>query len=261
MRITPFVVSVLLSASLGVVSFAEEQTPRATLIEARNLAYDANFRNDQAGLRSAIASLQPLASSPEVAAYAHYYLSWAHWALAASQVQEKNTSGALESGRLAVEHARSGLLLRDTDPEFQTALVNALVVVGFLDGSQFKTVLGELTAVRRKAVEQGPRNPRVVLMDAGAIFNSPPEAGGSRERGLARWEEALSLFEAESNATMVDPIVPRWGYALAQGWMATLYLRMTPPQKENARRAADAALRMRPDFWWVRDQVLPQLRE
>ena len=151
--------------------------------------------------------------------------------------------------------------VRDEDPEFYTALVNGLVVVGFLDRSQTKTVLPELQEARRRALQLGPENPRVVLMDAGAIFNSPPESGGSRERGIARWMEAIALLEAEANATAVDPITPRWGYALAQGWLASLYLSMTPPERENARAAAEAALRLRPDFWWVRTQVQPQLRE
>jgi hypothetical protein len=35
---------------------------------------------------------------------------------------------------------------------------------------------------------------------------------------------------------------------------------MTPPQKDEARKVADIALRMRPDFWYVRDQILPQLK-
>jgi hypothetical protein len=43
--------------------------------------------------------------------------------------------------------------------------------------------------------------------------------------------------------------------------MANLYLIMSPPQKQKARGAADVALRMRPDLWYVREQVLPQLRD
>lgn len=251
----------LLAGLLCAAAAAEAAGPRAVLIEARSLAYDANYRNDQAGLRSAIAALQPLVSAAEVAPYAHYYLSWTYWALAASQVQAGDRPGALESGRQAVDHARAGLAARATDPEFQTALVNALVVVGFLDRPGFAAVMPELTAARKRALELGPANPRVVMMDAGAIFNSPPESGGSMERGLARWREALALFEAESKADSVDPIAPRWGHALAQGWIATMYLRMTPPKRENAREAAEAALRMRPDFWWVRDQVLPKVTD
>ena len=235
--------------------------PRAILIEARNLAYDANYRNDQAGLRSAIAVLQPLVKTHDEAAYANYYLWFAYWALGASQVQEKDMAGALESGKLGLEHARLGVAARESDPEFQTALANALIVVGFLDRPQWKNILTELMAVRRRAVDLGPDNPRVAMMDAGVIFNTPPESGGSRERGVARWEEALKLFEVEVAAKTIDPIAPRWGHALAYGWITGLYLGMNPPQKENARNAAETALRMRPDFWFVREQVLPRLRE
>jgi len=56
-------------------------------------------------------------------------------------------------------------------------------------------------------------------------------------------------------------MAPRWGQALHHGWAASMYLSMSPPQKERARRAADAALAMRPDFWYVRERILPQLRE
>lgn len=236
--------------------------PRARLIEARDLAYDANYRNDQVGLRAAIASLQPLTKAADESAYAHYYLWWTYWSLTTSQMQAKDMAGALESAKLALEHARAGVASRDKDSELHTALANALISVGILDKEQpFKQVLAELMTVRAKAVELGPTNPRAVLMDAGVIFNTPANAGGSQERGIARWQEALTLFEAEANAKTADPIAPRWGHALAYGWLSGLYLRTTPPQKEQARKAAETALEMRPDFWWVRDQVLPQLRE
>jgi hypothetical protein len=248
-------------ATTTALSITEAAGPRARLIEARDLAYDANYRNDQAGLRAAIAALESLAKHGDEGAYAHYYLWWTYWALTASQAQDKDMAGGLASARLALQHARSAVASRDRDPEFQAALANALIGVGVMDRSGFEPVLKELTTVRAKAVELGPTNPRAVLMDAGVIFNTPPEAGGSQERGIARWQEALKLFEAEANEKTVDPIAPRWGHALAYGWMAGLYLRTSPPQKELARKAAETALEMRPDFWWVRDQILPQLRE
>jgi hypothetical protein len=243
------------------LSVAGAAGPRAMVMEARDLAYDANFRNDQTGLRSAIATLQPLTNEPDIGAYANYYVSWSYWALAASQFQEKNVSGALESGQSAVEHARRGLRVRENDPEFHTALVNALIVVAVLDPSQFQKAAAEIAPARRKALELGAANPRVVLMDAGMIFNNPPEHGGGLEKGLARWHEALRLFELEANAKAVDPIAPRWGHALAYGWLPDMYLRMTPPDRDKARTAADHALQMRPDFWYVREQVMPRLRE
>jgi len=260
--IRPFIAPhvLIVGALLCPSALTEEASPRAVLIEARDLAYDANYRNDQAGLRSAIATLETLTNDPRDGAYAQYYLSWTYWALAGSQFQAKDADGALASGTKSLEHARLAIVGHEKDPEFQTALTNALIAVGVL-GHRItdQAFMAELMAARRTALELGPDNPRAVLMDAGVVFNSPPEMGGSREAGLARGREALKLFDAESAARMADPVSPRWGGALAYGWLAGMYLAVTPPQQENARTAAETALRMRPDFWFVRDQVLPKL--
>jgi hypothetical protein len=111
--------------------------------------------------------------------------------------------------RFMVDYARSALAARTQDPEVYTALANALIAVAVLDRSQFDKVRPELAVMRRKALELGPDNPRTILMDAGMIFNTPPAAGDLRERGLARWEEALRRFEAEAHERTVDPMAPR----------------------------------------------------
>jgi hypothetical protein len=241
---------------------AREAGPsRAMLIEARNLAYDANFRNDRSGLQSAIAAIAPLSGKAEVASYAHYYLAWTYWMLVASQIDEKDMTGARESAARALEHARAGLSTRAGDSEFQTMLANALVANGMLDRARFKELWAELATARKKALALGPRNPRAVIMDAGIIYWAPPDQGGGREKGLSRWDQAERLLEAEANVPSDDPLAPRWGYALYHGWSANLYLSMTPPLTTRAKRSADAALALRPDFWYVRERVLPKLRE
>lgn len=127
----------------------QDVTPRAVLLAARDLAYDANYRNDQEGLRSAIDRLQPLASSSSDSAYAHYYLSWAFGALSASQLLASD-SAATTSATRALEHARRGLEARATDPEFHVVLANSLIGVMFTDKSQFATALSELRQVRQR---------------------------------------------------------------------------------------------------------------
>jgi hypothetical protein len=252
---TVFVLSLTLSASI-----AAAQSPRALLIEARNLAYDANYRNDQAGLRSAVEVMEPLTQGAH-AAYAHYYLSWTYGALFASQFQAQDMTAALASANRSLDYIRAGLKARPNDAEFHTQLAGAILSVMFADRSQFEPLYPQLKAAREKAVELGPTNPRAVMFEAGSMFNDPAYGKDGQTRGLARWEVALKLFEAEANERAVDPILPRWGYATAQGMLAGLYLRTTPPQKEAGRRAAAIALKMRPDFWYVREVLLPQLRD
>lgn len=140
-------------------------------------------------------------------------------------------------------------------------LANALIALAVTDSSQFQALATELAGVRRKALELGPRNPRVVMMDAGMIFNIPPERGGDQQKGIARWREAMSLFESEAAVPPVDEREPRWGRDVAYGWLSNLYLRLATPDLTRAREAADRALVLRPDFWWLKTVVVPKLTD
>lgn len=97
-------------------------------------------------------------------------------------------------------------------------------------------------------------------MDAGLIFNTPPERGGDRVKGLALWERAIALFEAEAATPVVDPLRPDWGLALSYAWVCDLHLAMRPRQVEAARAAARKALSIAPNFWYVEHVILPRLR-
>jgi hypothetical protein len=95
------------------------------------------------------------------------------------------------------------------------------------------------------------------MMDAGLIFWAPAERGGGKEKGIARWLEAIRLLETER---VEDPLLPDWGNGLAQGWASNLYLQFDPPQTAAAKKLADRALELHPEFWWVKTQVVPKLR-
>jgi hypothetical protein len=99
------------------------------------------------------------------------------------------------------------------------------------------------------------------MMHAGMIFNIPPERGGDQRKGIERWLEAMALFEAEAATAAVDDREPRWGRELAYGWLAGLYLRLSPPDIAKAREAAAKAQLIRPDFWWLNTQILPKLKD
>src|SRR4029079_2139901 len=94
----------------------------------------------------------------------------------------------------------------------------------------------------------GPHNPRAVMMEAGMIFNIPPERGGSQEKGIARFIEALAFFDEEAVDPAADDLEPRWGRDLAHGWLAGMYLRLTPPALDKARAGGTKALFLGPTF-------------
>lgn len=234
-------------------------TPAEKVIDARTRAYDANFLNDAAALREAAADLERLASEPAVARMAWYYAAWTEWALAASEMQAGKTASAIRSAERAVSYARRAFQGNEHDAEVVTMLVNALIAVAVLDRPHMAAMAPEIAQLRRRAIDLAPANPRVVMMDAGMIFNNPPEHGGGREKGLMRWLEAIELFEREARTAPADALRPRWGRALAHGWLADLYLALDPPHRDKAREAANTALKLRPDFWYVKEKVLTRL--
>ncbi|HEY2907997.1 MAG TPA: hypothetical protein VGJ29_18975 [Vicinamibacterales bacterium] len=231
----------------------------ADLLAARERAYTANFRNDQAGLNETLRTFERLASDETVAPFARYYAGWARWCVAASQFAAGDVKGAIESGEHSAADMRLAVAARGDLSDFHTGLANALIVVASLDPPRFPAMIKEISDARRRALELGPSNPRALLMDAGIIFNTPRERGGDQQKGIDRWLEAIHRFEDEQRSPPANPLMPDWGLPLAYGWLSQVYLNATPPRVDEARKAADTALTLRPDFWFVRERILPKL--
>jgi tetratricopeptide (TPR) repeat protein len=252
----------MLCAVLASAAPTRAEKPREKLLAAKKAAYDTNFQNDEKGLRAAAEKLDALVTDRELAALALYYAGWTRWSLAAAQLQANEKDDAIRSLSRSVEDLRKAVaLLPENAPsqsqaEFQCQLASSLISLAVVDGTKMSQILPEVMKLRKQAVELAPANPRVVMMDAGMIFNTPAQYGGSQEKGIERWLEAIRLFEAEK---IEDPLQPDWGRALAYGWLASTYLRMTPPRTAEAKEMANHALALRPDFWFVKTQILPKV--
>ena len=245
-----------LCAALALLATARAAKPRDKLLAAKQAAYDANFRNDARGLQAAAAKLDPLAADRKLGAFALYYAGWTRWSLAAAQLQANQRDEAVASLTRSVEDLEKAVALLPDNAEFQSQLASSLISLAVADATKLAQILPEVAKHRKRALELAPASPRVVMMDAGMIFYTPAQYGGSQEKGIARWLEALRLFEAER---IEDAVQPDWGRALAYGWLANLYLQMKPPRTAEAKEMADRALALRPDFWYVKTQVLPKL--
>lgn len=245
---------------LGCAAEQEADRARADLIAAKTAMYDANFRNDRAGLRAAVDRALAAANVAAVKAMALYYAAWGEWALSHSELQAGEIESARATLRRAEQSARAAFALRPDDPEFVVMLADVLIWQLVADSQRFSTLAPEVRTLRARALELRPDNPRAMIMDAGMIFNTPPERGGDRDKGLAMWKRAITLFEEEAAERSPDPLRPDWGLALSYAWICDLYLAMRPPRLEEADASARKALQMRPDFWYVNDVVMPRLR-
>jgi tetratricopeptide (TPR) repeat protein len=94
----------------------------------------------------------------------------------------------------------------------------------------------------------------VVFLNAIGLYNKPSMFGGDREAALDGFKRAARLTAQE---TVSDPLAPRWGRADALAWTGVAHIKAGRPTK--ARAAFREALRVNPDFGWVRDVLMPQL--
>ena len=246
----------MLCSALAFSATAHAANPRKKLLAAKQAAYDANFRNDARGLQEAAAKLDALAADRKLGALALYYAGWTRWSLAAAQLQANQKDDALASLNRSVEDLQKALALLPDNAEFHSQLASTLVSLAATDQTKMAQIIPEMNKHRKRALELAPASPRVVMMDAAMIFYTPAQYGGSQEKGIERWLEAIRLFDAER---VEDAVQPDWGRALSYGWLANLYLQMSPPRTAEAKEMANHALALRPDFWFVKTQVLPKV--
>jgi hypothetical protein len=249
MKIGP---TLLLAAAL-LASRASAAAPLETeFAAARAQATEANFRNDRAGLTAAAARFVRLTEEAGVPAPALYEAAWCEWMRAAAELTAKDTAAANATLEGAAARLRRALELQPENGEAHALLGWVLLARATTAPGQFGAYAAAISQQRKLALSLAPRSPRVAMFDGTLLFYSP--APGARERGLARWTEALALVDAERVA---DPFAPHWGRTLARGWLANLLVLTTPPRLTEARELAHQALAERPDWWWVRTQVLP----
>jgi len=103
-----------------------------------------------------------------------------------------------------------------------------------------------------KALELDPDAPMVRHQKGASLINTPSMFGGDAEAGILELEKAAQLYEQQNEAE-------GWEYL---GTLAMLgKARHSQKQYAQARTAYDKALRVAPDFGWVKYALLPALEE
>jgi len=110
------------------------------------------------------------------------------------------------------------------------------------------------SALLARAHTLDPKNPRV-LWSAGAVDLFSPK--GSIPRAIETYREMLE----ESGKRGVDPAspLPDWGKPEALMSLAYAHLMQKPPDKDAAREEARAALKLQPEWSYVRDNLMKQI--
>ena len=218
---------------------------------AKTLLMDVTMRSDREGLLLARSRFEHLVEQDEVAALAHYYYSFANWQLSFLATDSQEAITLLQDG---ISHLKTAIALDEYFADAYVLGVLSYYPLYRLTPRRSREISAEEGPMLAKALELAPDNPRVVLVEAQDLFYSLPQYGGSQERGLQRYQDAIGLFAQQSDE---DQAYPDWGHAMAYTWMGRAYLNADQPDVLKARAAFEEALALRPDFAFVKYTLLP----
>ena len=96
-------------------------------------------------------------------------------------------------------------------------------------------------------------------MEGPIFWNIPPQYGGGQPKAIETYEKGLTLIRSQKTAG--NSLDPSWGEPELLMSLAWSKLNETKPEVNAAEEDAEAALKLVPYWHYVRDILLPQIRE
>jgi hypothetical protein len=231
------------------------------LAAAKQQIMAADYHADLAGLARLRGEVARLEGDPALGYLAHYWAGFASWRLAINGASRQMSAADLKAN---LQNAKADFeaSIQQKD-DFADGYAAAFLVDAWLVGmsgvkdraallEQYQRVMPRL----QRAKELAPDNPRVLWAEASVYLYSPPENGGNVQRALEIYRRMSEVSPAVSDAS--SPL-PDWGKPEALMSLAYSHFSQKPPDLAAASEEAHAALRLQPEWAYVRDVLLPQI--
>jgi hypothetical protein len=181
-----------------------------------------------------------------------YTVAYAAWRLAfGTSVTPADQVTMLEEAEAQLQR----VLSTSPDDVESLALMSAVEGARIAHNPDLGMTLGMKSSMQiDRALRLAPSNPRVLVMSGMALFNTPPEYGGSIPDAETKLRAALAAFTKEP----VSKPWPNWGRFDAHVWLGQA--RAHRGDKAGARTEYDAALAIAPQSDWVRLALLPLVK-
>jgi hypothetical protein len=252
--------------AVGCRSAAPVQGPGSVPTERRLAATKqqimaADYRADFAGLARLREEALRLEDDPAFGYLAHYWAGFASWRIAINGASHAMSATDLKTNlQKAVADFDASVRRKD---DFADAYAAAFLADGWLAGmssgndpAALREQSQRIQPRLKRAKELAPDNPRVLWAEGSVYLYTPPEYGGNVERALEIYRRMSEVSPPASDAS--SPL-PDWGKPEALMSLAYAHLSRKPPDLAAASEEALAALRLQPEWSYVRDVLLPQI--
>jgi hypothetical protein len=230
----------------------------------------ADYEGDRAALKRLHAELEPFLANQEIAVRIAYWRGFALWRRAINGFNDATPPEELQQDLKQALDEFSQAAQRDRG--FEDAKIGALSCAGLIGATliqnnparlQDADVKGWWARVRQLTTEAqaiDAENPRLLWAMGPNVWHIPVERGGGPAKAIEMYEKGLEVMRRHKPGAN-DPLEPSWGEPELLMSLAWSNLNRATPDPNAAERYARSALAIVPYWHYVRDILMPQIRE
>jgi tetratricopeptide (TPR) repeat protein len=256
-------VLIALLATVIPVDQSTSSGSRQAAVEIVKKIQRADYEGDRAALRQLLDQLAPISSDLHLGSRVRYWRGFALWRRALNGFNDRVDMAEQDRDLAqAVTEFEEALKL---DPKFtdaKAALISCLQNLLFIHRAEPERVndlVARFVPLQREALAEAPDNPRLLWVRGAREWYNPPERGGGQVIALATYARGLELARAQKGQ-ITDPMEPSWGEPELLMNLAFANLNATKPDVAAAEKYAQGALVLVPYWHYVRDILMPQIR-
>ena len=225
----------------------------------------ADYEDDRAALQHLYGELAPFAETKDLASRVLYWRGFALWRRAINGFNDSVEKNELQQDlqQAAEEFEKSA----SADPAFVDAKIALGSCYGLLAYSVNKQDASEqqaLVAKSRQSITEAkaaaPDNPRLLWVLGPIYWNIPVDRGGGQAKAMETYEKGLEAIRSHKTIAS-DSLDPLWGEPELLMSLAWSNLNRATPDLKTAEQNAQAALALVPNWHYVRDILMHQIRD
>jgi tetratricopeptide (TPR) repeat protein len=251
----------VLSAAAALPAPVEDT--RVTVIKIVAQVQKADYEGDRVALQQLYANLEPFTADEKLASRVRYWRGFALWRRAINGFNDSADPKDLERDltQAIAEFKESAA----KDPAFVDALAGTISCLGNLvylsqgNAARVQELIAQSSPLVKAAKSADPENPRLLWVLGPILWNVPPERGGGQDKAMEGYQKGLQA-ERKLKGAHNDPLDPSWGEPELLMNLAWANLHQTTPDLKAAEEYAELALELVPYWHYVRDILMPQIR-
>lgn len=240
----------LLLLLVSVQGFAQSNV----ISKAKSLIYTGYIHNNSQDWTAGIALLekarQTYPNDQEIA----YQLSLAYYGMIGACRSLATCEKLLEKIKTAQGFVKKLLTQNNTSSRY-SALMGGLLAMEIEEKPAQMIFLGpRCSNYINKSIEYDKRNPIAWVEKGNLLYHSPMVFGGDTKKAIASFEKAIKLFEEFPNLKNEN-----WQYLHAWVWLGLAY--QDEGRVAEAKATFEQVLKLEPEFLWVKEVLIPGLKE